>query len=34
MMDQKVRNAIYKAVEKEPFAKVMKINLVELELGY
>jgi len=33
-MDQKVRNAIYKAVEKEPFAKVMKINLVELELGY
>jgi acyl-CoA thioesterase len=33
-MDQKVSNAIYEAVEKEPFAKVMKINLVELELGY
>ena len=33
-MDQKVRDAIYEAVKKEPFAKVMKINLVELELGY
>jgi acyl-CoA thioesterase len=33
-MDQKVRNAIYDAVEKEPFAKAMKIKLVELELGY
>ena len=33
-MDQKVRNAIYAAVEKEPFAKAMKIQLVELELGY
>ncbi len=33
-MDQKVSNAIYEAVKKEPFAKVMKINLVELELGY
>ena len=33
-MDQKVRNAIYDAVENEPFAKVMKIKLVELELGY
>jgi acyl-CoA thioesterase len=34
MMDQKVSNAIYEAVKKEPFAKVMQINLVELELGY
>jgi len=33
-MDQKVSNAIYEAVKNEPFAKVMKINLVELELGY
>ena len=33
-MDQKVRNAIYSAVENEPFAKAMKIRLVELELGY
>jgi len=33
-MDQKVRNTIYDAVENEPFAKVMKIKLVELELGY
>lgn len=34
MMDQKVRNAIFQAVEKEPFARAMKISLVELELGY
>jgi acyl-CoA thioesterase len=34
MMDQRVRNAIYNAVENEPFAKAMKISLVELELGY
>jgi acyl-CoA thioesterase len=33
-MDQKVSNAIYEAVKIEPFAKEMKINLVELELGY
>jgi acyl-CoA thioesterase len=33
-MDQKVRNAIYNAVKKEPFAKTMKMKLVELELGY
>ena len=33
-MDQKVRNAICNAVEKEPFAKAMKMKLVELELGY
>jgi acyl-CoA thioesterase len=34
MMDQKVRKAIYDAVENEPFAKAMKISLVELELGF
>jgi len=34
MMNQKVRNAIYNAVEDEPFAKAMKIRLVELALGY
>ena len=33
-MDQKVSKAIYGAVEKEPFANVLKINLVKLELGY
>ena len=33
-MDPKVKNAIYGAVEKEPFANAMKIKLVELELGY
>ena len=33
-MDQKVRNAIFNAVEKEPFAKALKVNLIELELGY
>lgn len=33
-MDQKVRKAIYDAVENEPFAKAMKISLVELELGF
>ena len=33
-MDQKVKNAIYDAVEKEPFAKAKKIKLVELKLGY
>lgn len=32
-MDQKVRNAIFHAVEKEPFAKALKINLIELGLG-
>jgi acyl-CoA thioesterase len=34
MMDQKVSEAIYDAVENEPFAKAMKISLVELELGF
>ncbi len=33
-MDPAVRKAIYEAVEKEPFAKVMNMQLVELELGY
>jgi acyl-CoA thioesterase len=33
-MDQKVKDAIYNAVENEPFAKAMQISLVELELGY
>lgn len=33
-MDQKVKNAIFNAVEREPFAKAMQISLVELELGY
>lgn len=33
-MDQKVRQAIYRAVEKEPFARALNMELVELELGY
>jgi acyl-CoA thioesterase len=33
-MDQKVRDAIFHAVEREPFAKAMQIRLVELELGF
>jgi acyl-CoA thioesterase len=33
-MDQKVRNAIFSAVKKEPFAKAMEMNLIELALGY
>jgi acyl-CoA thioesterase len=33
-MDQKVRNAIFSAVEKEPFAKALGVNLMELELGH
>ena len=33
-MDQKVRNAIIGAVEKEPFARALKVNLLELELGH
>ena len=33
-MDQNVRKAIYSAVKEEPFAKAMKIKLLELELGY
>ncbi|MDJ0987029.1 MAG: PaaI family thioesterase [Desulfobacterales bacterium] len=33
-MDQKVKDAIYNAVQHEPFAKAMKIRLVDLELGF
>ena len=33
-MNQKVKDAIYNAVKNEPFAKAMKIDLVELESGY
>ncbi len=33
-MDQKVKEAIYNAVQNEPFAKAMKIRLKELELGH
>jgi len=33
-MDPTVRKAIYDAVAKEPFAKALNMNLVELELGY
>ena len=33
-MDEKVRNAIFKAVESEAFAKKLEIKLVELELAY
>jgi acyl-CoA thioesterase len=34
MMDQKLKNAIFSAVDKEPFAKLMHMNLVELKPGY
>ena len=33
-MDLKVREAIYRAVEQEPFAQALNMELVELELGY
>ncbi len=33
-MDQKVKEAIFKAVEKEPFARAMQMELVELADGY
>ena len=33
-MDEKLKKAIYKAVENEPFAKKLRMKLVELELGY
>jgi acyl-CoA thioesterase len=33
-MDQKVREAIFKAVRKEPFAKALQMELMELEDGY
>jgi len=33
-MDQLVREAIYRAVEKEPFAQALNMELVDLKLGY
>jgi len=33
-MDNNVKEAIFKAVEQEPFAQVLKIKLVALEKGY
>jgi acyl-CoA thioesterase len=33
-MDQKVREAIYRAVEIEPFARALQMELVELEENY
>ena len=33
-MDPAVKQAIYDAVRKEPFAQTMNMQLVELELGY
>lgn len=33
-MDPNVKAAIYRAVEKEPFAKLLNIRLTELEQGY
>jgi acyl-CoA thioesterase len=33
-MDQKVSEAIFEAVKKEPFARAMRMELVELDDGY
>jgi acyl-CoA thioesterase len=33
-MDQQIKNAIFNAVDNEPFAKAMQIRLVKLALGY
>ena len=33
-MEPAVRKALYDAVQKEPFAQAMKMQLVELEFGY
>lgn len=33
MMDPAVKEAIFRAVEKEPFARALKLELVSLELG-
>ncbi len=33
-MDQKIREAIFQRVEKEPFAKALKMTLIALERGY
>jgi acyl-CoA thioesterase len=33
-MDPKIRDAIYRAVEKEPFARALNMTLVALDSGY
>jgi len=33
-MDQKLKTAICRAVEREPFAKALNLNLIELNLGH
>jgi len=33
-MDQKVREAIFQATEKEPFARAVQMELVKLEDGH
>ncbi len=33
-MDQAIKEAIYRAVQKEPFAQALKMELVALEQGY
>ena len=33
-MDQKVRETIFEAVKKEPFARALQMELMELEDGY
>lgn len=33
-MDQTVKTAIFNAVENEPFARALNLNLVELDTGY
>ena len=33
-MDAKLRDALFRAVEREPFAQALNITLVELEQGY
>ena len=33
-MDQTVKEAMYRAIKKEPFAQALKMKLVELDLGY
>ncbi len=33
-MDQAVKEAIYRAVKREPFAQAMNMKLVDLDLGY
>ncbi|MBU5637161.1 hypothetical protein KOM00_10490 [Geomonas sp. Red69] len=33
-MDQKLKDAIFRQVEQEPFAKALKMELVQLEDGF